>query len=488
MKAPRARWTCVAIAAAWGAAAAYFMTRALPLGMRLEAAPQPVPTGNVAFLDDITGADAYGHGFSSHAIFDAMLRNIGAARGLVVLDCHLCNDMHRNAADAIATLTPMAAQLVDALLARKAAVPELQVLVIADPINGLYGAGPAGDFARLRAAGIQVVTADLAALRDRNFLIAEPWRLTLKWWSHSDGGGGWLPNPFSDTGPPLTVRAWAQLANLKSSDRRVLIADDGHGVLTALAGTAEPAMSSSIHTVTALAVSGPVVRPLLNSELTLARGFGWSGTMVLPPTAPQGAGAGMLNFQWLAEGAIRDALLQHIAAATDGDNIDIATDSLSERALIDALLAASRRGVAVRMILDPQKSSLLWGRANQSVGSEMIAASDGRIHVAWYRTHSEQFRAALVLIHGAGPTWMLTGSASLTRRDLDDYDLALDAALSGPATAAPVLSAQEFFDTLWNERGPPGIEYTADADAWADPSQLRYWAYRLMELVGVSRS
>jgi PLD-like domain len=488
MKAPRARWTCAAIAAAWGAAAAYFMTRALPPGMRLDGAPQTVPTGSITFLDDITGADAYGHGFSTHAIFDAMLRNIGAARGLVVLDCHLCNDMHRNAADAIATLTPMAAQMMEALLARKAAVPELQVLVIADPINGLYGASPASEFARLKAAGIQVVTADLASLRDRNFLIGEPWRLTLKWWSRPDSGGGWLPNPFSDTGPPMTARAWAQLANLKSSDRRVLIADDGHGVLTALAGTAEPAMASSIHTVTALEVTGPVVKPLLNSELQLARGFGWSGTMVLPAAAAVPASASTLNFQWLGEGAIRDGLLRHIAATTDGDTIDIATDSLTERAVIDALLAASRRGVAVRMILDPQKSYLLWGRANQSVGSEMIAASDGRIHVAWYRTHSEQFRAALVLIHGSGLSWLLTGSASLTRRDLGDYDLALDAALSGPATAAPVLTAQEFFDTLWNERGPPGIEYTADADAWADPSQLRYWAYRLMELVGVSRT
>ena len=93
-----------------------------------------------------------------------------------------------------------------------------------------------------------------------------------------------------------------------------------------------------------------------------------------------------------------------------------------------------------------------------------------------------------MLIHGSGPTWMATGSASLTRRDLGDYDLSLDAAVSGVPTAVPVAAAQAFFDTLWNDRGPPGIEYTADADAWADPSQLRYWAYRLMELLGVSRT
>ena len=102
--------------------------------------------------------------------------------------------------------------------------------------------------------------------------------------------------------------------------------------------------------------------------------------------------------------------------------------------------------------------------------------------------HSEQFRAGLVLVRGAGPTWMAIGSASLTRRDLDDYALALDAALSGAPSAAPVAAAQEFFDRLWNDRGPPGIEFTADADTWADPSQLRYWTYRVMELLGISRS
>jgi len=467
MKAPWGRWSCAAIAAVWGAAAVHYATRELPAGVRLNSAAQSVPTRDVTFRYDITGADAYDHGFSSHTIFDSMLRNIGAALSLVVLDCHRCSDMPAKAPDPFTTPIPMASQLIDALLARKAAVPTLQVLVIADPGNGLAGAAP--ELARLTAAGIPVVTADLSVLRDRNLLYGAPSRLIAK----------------------LTGRTRAQLSNFKSSDRRVLITDDGHGELTALAGTAEPAMADSIDTVTALQVSGSAVRPLLTSELQLARAFGWTGVLTVP--APQASGAGphdpsALDFRWLGEGAIGDALLQHIGAATHADSIDIACDSLSDRRLIGALLAAGQRGVTVRMILDPRKSSSLWGSANQSVGSELIAASDGRIRVAWYRTHTEQFRAALILIHGGGPTWMVTGSASLTRRDLGDYDLALDAALSGPSTAEPVASAQAFFDTLWNDRGPPGIEYTADADAWADPSQLRYWAYRLMELVGISRT
>ena len=490
MNAPWARWSCAAIAVAWAAAAVHFCTRGLPPGMRLDSAPQSVPTRDVTFMDDITGADAYGHGFSSHTIFDAMLRNIGAARSLVVLDCHLCNDLHRNAPDAIAGPTPLAGQLVDALLAAKAAVPQLQVLVIADPVNDLYGSWPAPELARLRSVGIEVVKADLSILRDRNVLYSPPWRALLKWWSPPDAGGGWLPNPYSDEGPRFTARAWAQLANLKSSDRRVLLTDDGHGALTALAGTVEPAMANSTDTVTGLQVTGPVVAPLLSSELQLARAFGWRGTIKVPKAAAARppSDAGVLEFKWLGEGAIRDALLEHLSAATSADTIDIASDSLSDRGVIAALLAASHRGATVRMILDPHKSASLWRSGNETVGSELIAASDGHIHVAWYRTHSEEFRAALILIHGPGPTWMVTGSASLTRRDLGDYDLALDAALTAPPAAPPVATAQAFFDTRWNDRGPPGIEYTADADTWTDPSQLRYWAYRLMELLGISRT
>jgi hypothetical protein len=492
MKAPWGRWSCAALAAVWGVAAFHYATRDLPAGMHLDTPAQSIAARDVTFLDDITGADAYGHGFSSHTLFDAMLRTIANARSLIVLDCHLCNDLHRNTADAVVSLTPMAAQLIDALLARKAAVPELQVLVIADPVNDLYGSAAAPELAALQAVGIPVVTVDLSALRDRNVLYSSPWRALLKWWSHADNGGGWLPNPYSDEGPPLTARAWAQLANLKSSDRRVLLADDGHGGLVAQAGTSEPAMASSSDTVTGLQVTGPSVLPLLRSELQLARSFGWTGALLIPARAPDPPeplrAADALEIQWLGEGAIRNALLEHIAATSTGDDIDIASSSVSDRAIISALLAASRRGVAVRIILDPHKSASLWRSANQLVGSELIAASDGGIHVAWYRTHDEQFRAALVLIHGSGPVWMLTGSASLTRRDLGDYDLALDAALSGSPTAAPLMSAQAFFDTLWTDRGPPGIEYTADADTWADPSQLRYWAYRLMESLGMSRT
>ncbi|MEJ0004998.1 MAG: phospholipase D-like domain-containing protein [Steroidobacteraceae bacterium] len=105
------------------------------------------------------------------------------------------------------------------------------------------------------------------------------------------------------------------------------------------------------------------MQPLLRSELALARGFGWRGDLtvaVADATAATAVESNNLELRWLGAGAIRDALLEHLSAAMRGDSIDIASDRLSDRGLIAALLAASRRGATVRLILDPRKSSSLW--------------------------------------------------------------------------------------------------------------------------------
>ncbi len=149
-----------------------------------------------------------------------------------------------------------------------------------------------------------------------------------------------------------------------------MVADDGHGALNAQAGTAEPAMASSIDTVTGVQVSGPTVLPVLQSELELARAFGWHGALSVPKAAPAPAAArrdvDAPTLQWLGAGAIHDALLEHIAATRTGDSIDIAASSLSDRAIIAELLAASHRAVTVRLIPRSAQIRLALGQ-RQSV-------------------------------------------------------------------------------------------------------------------------
>jgi phosphatidylserine/phosphatidylglycerophosphate/cardiolipin synthase-like enzyme len=162
---------------------------------------------------------------------------------------------------------------------------------------------------------------------------------------------------------------------------------------------------------------------------------------------------------------------------------------LSDREVIDALLAAARRGVAVRVILDPNKDA--FGRTkngipNRSVASELAAASDGAIKVRWYRTHGEQFHAKLVALRTVNEFWFTLGSANLTRRNLEDFNLEANVAAGVPLNSEIAASISGWFETLWTNQGSPALEYTAEFGAYADPAQGTYWLYRLMESTGLS--
>ena len=92
-------------------------------------------------------------------------------------------------------------------------------------------------------------------------------------------------------------------------------------------------------------------------------------------------------------------------------------------------------GSRVRVILDPNKDA--FGRTkngipNRSVATELAAASDGAIKVRWFRTHGEQFHTKLVAMRSATEFWFTLGSANLTRRNLENFNLEANVAASVP--------------------------------------------------------
>src|SRR5476649_1707815 len=90
----------------------------------------------------------------------------------------------------------------------------------------------------------------------------------------------------------------------------------------------------------------------------------------------------------VTEGAISAALLARIDATGNGDRIEIAALYLSQRELVQALLDAARRGVVVRLLLDPGKDGYGYARSgipNREAASELVATSDGAVRVRWYR-------------------------------------------------------------------------------------------------------
>ena len=140
------------------------------------------------------------------------------------------------------------------------------------------------------------------------------------------------------------------------------------------------------------------------------------------------------------------------------------------------------------MVLDPNKDAFGFeksGVPNREVASELMAASDAGIKLRWYRTHGEQFHSKLTAIRRGDRLWLLLGSANFTRRNLGDYNLEADVAVDAPANSELAAAVADWFETMWSNR-PGASEYTADAEVYAEPSQLRYWQYRLMEGTGLS--
>jgi hypothetical protein len=455
----------------------------LPPGTHVTSPVCTVPAAGLAFLADITTADAFGRPVVSQGIFDAVLGLIAGARRLIVLDYAAFGAT----AGEPAPQRRAGAALTDALLARWRAQPDLAILVITDPANDGYGASQSENLQLLRAAGVEVVTTDLNRLRDSNVAWSSLWRLALRWW---DGPSG-----------PLGIET--RRLNFKTSDRRLTIADGPDGALVAIVGSANPSDRESGWSNVALRVTGAPVEALLESELQIARFSGWRGRAEAYAPGARGAPRecttaeaalaelpeGRARVQLLTEGAIRAALLTRLDATSASDSVDAALEYVADRGVIEALLAAARRGVSVRLILDPNEGATHGGVAgvpNQPVASELVSRSGGAIRVRWYRTHGERFHPALLLIYGPHRLWLVAGSAQLTRRDLEDYNLEADAAIELGRDAPLARQALEYFDSLWANRAPPGIEYTADFAVYADPAQSDYWLYRLMEASGLS--
>jgi phosphatidylserine/phosphatidylglycerophosphate/cardiolipin synthase-like enzyme len=486
----------------WIALACWEANKPLPQGVRTTSPWHSVPVQDVTFIADITSADAYGRSVSSQAIFDETLKVVHNAREFLVLDYFMFNNRRGDLDATSPLLRPLSETLRDTLIERRQQLPGLKVLLITDPINELYGAMPSSDLRLLRAAGVDVVVTHLDVLRDSNHLYSSGWRLAIHWWNPNPRGEGSFPNPFDDSTTALTFGAWTQALNFKANQRKVVIGDDGHGGLVGILGSANPHDASGADSNVAARVTGPVLTSLLQSEFAIARFSGWRGNIGLP-TAVDGANTSdvranpdtdldsgkVARVQSLTEGALHVALLERITGARRGDSIDIAMFYMADRSVIDSLLAASRRGVNVRLILDPNKDAYghtTSGIPNQPAGSELVSDSDGAIHVRWYRTHGERFHTKLVVIYGPERLWMTLGSANLTRRDLNDYNLEANLAIEVSRGSALGAQTLDYFDTLWGNRAALGIEYTADFAAYADPTQGHYWLYRFMEMTGMS--
>lgn len=468
---------CVILLLGWLGVGAYHSVKPLPEG--LSTAMPMREQGEVRFLVDDTWVDGSGQRRTAHRIFDRVLALIEGAERLVVLDMFLFNDFAGEADghDMRALSDELAAALID----RKRARPEMPIILITDPINTLYGGVMNDNLERLKQAGIEVVITRLGPLRDSNPAWSGLWRICCQWLSDAPESG-WLPNPVGDQ--PVPMRSLLAMLNFKANHRKTLVADSPDGWV-GLVTSANPHDASSAHGNVAVEFTGPAALDLLETERAVARFSRPDLAWPEPPGSLASAPGDGTRIRVLTEAAILEQALGLLERAEPGDSIDLAMFYLSQRAIVEALQAAHRRGVQVRVLLDPNRGA--FGRRkngvpNQPVADELVAAG---IPVRWCTSRGEQCHSKFMLYRSqGGSAAFIAGSANFTRRNLNDLNLETSVLVEAAQEAPATRDAAAFFDRRWNNRGDR--RYSLPYGAYGDAGWLRYWQYRFAEATGLS--
>lgn len=454
----------------WLGMAAYQAFKPLPDGLSVRAPLRPAT--DIRLLIDQTHHEG-DQRITRQQIFDDALALIGQARRLIVVDMFLFNDFA-----AKADHRPLSAQLTEALVAARRQHDDIEIVVITDPFNTFYGSMQAPVIEALRNAGIRVVVTPVAQLRASNPVWSGLWHLCCSWLGNSETGG-WLPNPVADG--KVTLRGWLRLLNFRANHRKTLIVDHGDDWV-GLVTSANPHDASSHHWNAALRFNGSAALDLLASEQAV---LDMAGVEVDWPQPAEMSTSALPAVQVLTESAIRDALLRMIESSAAGDRLDLEVFYLSHRPIIDALIDAQRRGVELRVLLDPNRDA--FGREKNGIPNRQAAwdLHQAGVPVRWCNTHGEQcHRKWLRLDRNDGTAELLSGSANLTRRNLDDLNLETSVRLVGQSSEPTITEAREHFDALWNN--VEGTTFSVPYAAFADHSRARYWLYRVMEATGMS--
>jgi len=459
----------------------YGGNRPLPSGIRVAGPEREVRAQDVSFFADRTFLDAAGERQTDQEIFDEVLRMIDGAKQYLLLDMFLYNAFQGFPPEDTRAL---ADELTDALVLAKENTPELEIVVISDPLNTVYGGAASPQFEALRAAGITVVETDLTKLRDSNPLYSSLWRLGPQWFGNSVGGV--FSHPFDAKEDSVSLRSWLRLVNFKANHRKLVVADElvaGQRRMATLVTSANPHDGSSAHSNVAIKVVGELWRDAFASEQATAK---FSGAVLAEPEPGAAAQQGVAKAQLLTEGAIRDAIVRLLRQMGTNDQLDIAMFYLSDRDVIEGIAAASRRGANVRLLLDPNKDAFGHtknGVPNRPVAHELLT-SGSDIQIRWCDTHGEQCHTKLLLFTIGEERSMMVGSANLTRRNIGDYNLETNILVRSESTVPAISSAQSFFDEQWTNAGER--TYTARYERYADDSAWKSTLYRIQERTGLS--
>lgn len=466
----------------------YGVYKPLPENISIEGDVHVLPKDNVHFFADRTYVDKEGERKKDHEIFDEKLRIINRAQNFIILDMFLYNDFFGSESG---EHRPLSKELTEALIIKKKNNPEIQIHVITDPINTVYGSLDESFLNELIEAEIPVTFTDLNSLRDSNPLYSAWWRTALRY--IPSVGGKFLPAPFEGSEEGITLPSYLKLVNFKANHRKVMIADfeneGGRGVSTFVT-SANPHDASSAHSNTAFRVDGSVWKDAFKSEKAVVDFSG--GELKKPKTDINSEvveeGGLTVSVQILTERKIKDKTLENIEGLSEGDEISIVMFYLSDRDIIKALKSAVNRGVSVSLLLDSNKDAFgreKGGVPNRQVAYELMKKTEGDIEIRWCLTHGEQCHGKMLIFQKGSTVTIVQGSANLTRRNLNNLNLETDLLIKGNEDITAIRDALEFFDEVWNNE-PEDRIYSVEYEVYESRKFTKRILYFLGEMLGMS--
>jgi len=459
--------------------AAYHTHKKMPTGLNYISTEHKINDSELEFIYDLTYPDSEGKVVYEQKIFDYIFEVIDSAEKYILIDMFLFNSYQTTTDDSFRELS---AELTEILVKKKKEYSDIKIDLITDPINTVYGGSISPEIESLREAGVNVIISDVSKLKDSNFIYSSVWRTFIQWFGNSSDGG-FVRHPFSNTEKSVTLRSYFNLLNFKANHRKVLVADNNNDIVSIIS-SANPHNGSSGHSNVALAIRGAAWESIFETELAVAKmsdsQLASNNQNIDISKEPNG------TIQILSESQIKKAILAAIENAEPGDNIMIAQFYIADRDIIKAILAASKMGVLVDMIFDPNKDAFGYeknGIPNRPVAYELVKKSENNINVRWYNTHGEQFHSKLFILKSNNKLTAILGSANLTRRNLDNYNLELNAKIIVGNNSEIAESMLSYFSRIFNNENG---EFTVEYDYYADESMKKYLLYRLQEKLGLS--
>jgi hypothetical protein len=512
------RWPqCLLLLLALGTAAGVASAADATAPRRIEnrSPAYPVAPDAVAYYMNFTGftytnaARTEGVRTFHEGIGPKVLEMITAADTHIILSVFLFDNFYSDAPtdrDIVGTLT-------QALLARRAARPDIRIALILDPSHAAYGDRISPAERTLRAHGVDVFYSDLlsdlkkaSALGVRETMggfgrVADT--LTFNLWGNTRSAimnRIALPARFDDE--YLSLEAAYNASLLKANHRKLLVCDVHGQDWEALVTTANPHNASAYHINSAVSVRGTPARFAYNAlredlrhSIDLGSRFAhWHDDAdrhhrhdfltarfpALPLTPAPAAPTPTTTVRFVTEAGIRDAVLDLLNGVGADDEVRIQMFYLSYQPVLDALLAASRRvEQPVRLLLDANKDSfnkVKDGTPNRQVARYLrtqAEATGGRIEIRWYSTHGEQNHAKTMSIRNrrTGHTRFTTGSANWTGRNLDGVNMESNLVLSDAPHVNAAFDAH--FDQFWTNAD--GVEYSLPYEAFQDAAPDAKW-------------